>query len=261
VLNGATLEGVQQMPARKKASSKKSAARKSAAVKKKTGTQKAGSKKVVKKVVKKKTTKAAPRKAATSKVAKKTTQKAPAKTAPKTAQKTAKKTAPKTTPAKAAAKPAKKAAVSTSANRSGKAPAIRSKRGRRAKTRKYFPPPPHLTGKGTDERKGKLGIKWNCYSCGAKFYDLNQPEPLCPKCGADQRERPAVPATPPPAPPKAKEARPLAPYLDDDDGATRDESLTSEDLDLELDGRVSVEDDTDPPTLDLDNPTLAADDD
>lgn len=33
-----------------------------------------------------------------------------------------------------------------------------------------------------------LGKKYNCYSCHTKFYDLGKPVPLCPKCGADQRE-------------------------------------------------------------------------
>jgi len=42
-----------------------------------------------------------------------------------------------------------------------------------------------------------LGRKYTCYSCHTKFYDLGKPVPLCPKCGADQRdaeEAPAVPA-------------------------------------------------------------------
>ncbi|HKC51884.1 MAG TPA: FYDLN acid domain-containing protein, partial [Myxococcota bacterium] len=40
-------------------------------------------------------------------------------------------------------------------------------------------------------RKTKLGQKWTCYSCQAKFYDLQKPDPKCPKCGADQRQSPA----------------------------------------------------------------------
>jgi hypothetical protein len=36
----------------------------------------------------------------------------------------------------------------------------------------------------------KLGKRYACFSCGLKFYDLNRPEPLCPKCGSDQREDP-----------------------------------------------------------------------
>jgi uncharacterized protein (TIGR02300 family) len=41
------------------------------------------------------------------------------------------------------------------------------------------------------ERKARLGQRWVCYSCEARFYDLNRPEPICPKCEADQRESPA----------------------------------------------------------------------
>ena len=66
-------------------------------------------------------------------------------------------------------------------------------------------------------RKAKLGTKWVCYSCQAKFYDMNKPDPNCPKCGADQRMSPAFekpkrsrgkkPAAPP-APKKALKAPP-----------------------------------------------------
>jgi uncharacterized protein (TIGR02300 family) len=38
--------------------------------------------------------------------------------------------------------------------------------------------------------KSKLGKRYTCFQCQLKFYDLNRPEPLCPKCGADQRENP-----------------------------------------------------------------------
>lgn len=34
----------------------------------------------------------------------------------------------------------------------------------------------------------KLGTKYECYSCGTKFYDLGKSEPLCPKCGANQKD-------------------------------------------------------------------------
>ena len=33
-----------------------------------------------------------------------------------------------------------------------------------------------------------LGRKYTCYSCHTKFYDLGKPIPICPKCGADQRD-------------------------------------------------------------------------
>jgi hypothetical protein len=38
--------------------------------------------------------------------------------------------------------------------------------------------------------KAVLGKRYTCFKCGCKFYDLNKPEPFCPKCGADQREDP-----------------------------------------------------------------------
>ena len=35
-----------------------------------------------------------------------------------------------------------------------------------------------------------LGRKYKCFKCECKFYDLGAEEPLCPRCGADQREDP-----------------------------------------------------------------------
>jgi uncharacterized protein (TIGR02300 family) len=37
-----------------------------------------------------------------------------------------------------------------------------------------------------------LGTKYSCYKCQTKFYDMKKPDPICPKCGADQRESPAL---------------------------------------------------------------------
>lgn len=37
-----------------------------------------------------------------------------------------------------------------------------------------------------------LGNKFTCFKCTTKFYDLKKPDPVCPKCGADQRESPAL---------------------------------------------------------------------
>ena len=58
--------------------------------------------------------------------------------------------------------------------------------------------------------KPRLGYKWECFSCDAKFYDLGSPEPLCPRCGADQRKRPLPPAAGP-APAPAAAPKPQAP--------------------------------------------------
>ena len=43
----------------------------------------------------------------------------------------------------------------------------------------------------------ELGKKYTCYSCHTKFYDLGKPIPLCPKCGADQRDAEDTPIIPP----------------------------------------------------------------
>ncbi|MBM4371424.1 MAG: FYDLN acid domain-containing protein [Deltaproteobacteria bacterium] len=39
----------------------------------------------------------------------------------------------------------------------------------------------------------RFGKKYACYQCGTKFYDLNKPLPICPKCGADQTGKTARP--------------------------------------------------------------------
>lgn len=41
----------------------------------------------------------------------------------------------------------------------------------------------------------QLGKKYTCYSCHTKFYDLGKPIPVCPKCGADQRDAEEAPVT------------------------------------------------------------------
>jgi len=33
-----------------------------------------------------------------------------------------------------------------------------------------------------------LGAKYVCFKCGTKFYDMKRPDPICPKCGTDQRD-------------------------------------------------------------------------
>ena len=65
----------------------------------------------------------------------------------------------------------------------------------------------------------ELGKKYTCYSCHTKFYDLGKPIPVCPKCGADQRDADETPvistgrgrgraaaAAAPPPPPVVEEA-------------------------------------------------------
>ncbi len=96
--------------------------------------------------------------------------------------------------------------------------AAKSRRARKTRARRAsrgIAPPAPTAGTGATAR---LGWKYTCFECEAKFYDLNRPEPLCPKCGADQRKRPATPAKSKPAAkkPKRKQDRAMAPLLDDD---------------------------------------------
>jgi uncharacterized protein (TIGR02300 family) len=35
-----------------------------------------------------------------------------------------------------------------------------------------------------------LGAKHVCFKCGTKFYDMKRPDPICPKCGTNQRDSP-----------------------------------------------------------------------
>ncbi|MCC6641922.1 MAG: FYDLN acid domain-containing protein [Deltaproteobacteria bacterium] len=83
------------------------------------------------------------------------------------------------------------------------------------------------------DRQAKLGAKYVCFSCGARFYDLNKPEPLCPKCGADQRTRPKATEAPTPAPaPKKAPARSM-PLIDDDE---TEAVPFEEDMEIEIEG-------------------------
>ncbi len=66
------------------------------------------------------------------------------------------------------------------------------------------------TGAIEAEKKERFGRKWNCFSCGARFYDMNKPEPLCPKCNADQRLSPTLKKAPS-SRSKAKKAKAAAP--------------------------------------------------
>ena len=78
-----------------------------------------------------------------------------------------------------------------------------------------------------------LGNKHVCFKCGTKFYDFKKPEPLCPKCGADQRQAPVVKAP-------AAERRQKAPPKPVPDEV---EAVVDEEAEVELDGDVEADDD------------------
>ena len=105
------------------------------------------------------------------------------------------------------------------------------------------------------ERKAKLGTKWTCYSCGVRFYDLQKPDPLCPKCESDQRESPAFAeqkskakkaARKKPAAKAKPRKEPKVPTLDDLDEQESEADLGPEGIGLGLD---KIDDEEDPPLV------------
>jgi hypothetical protein len=86
-----------------------------------------------------------------------------------------------------------------------------------------------------------LGTKHTCWKCETKFYDLRKAIPLCPKCGADQRESPALKA-PVKEVKKAAPSKPAKirePLLDE---VQEDEDLLPEDEDGETEEGLEDED-------------------
>jgi uncharacterized protein (TIGR02300 family) len=159
-----------------------------------------------------------------------------------------KKPTPKKAPAKKAAPPKKVAKKETApaSTRRGPAPKSLQKRAVAAAEEKKMQKVKAATpaaGKRAARApladavpaRGGLGTKYTCFKCGSKFYDLNRPKALCPKCGADQREAPKQTAkqrqqaqaqAPPPKPPplepdldrdREREVRRIGPLLDEDD--------------------------------------------
>lgn len=82
----------------------------------------------------------------------------------------------------------------------------------------------------------KLGSKYECYSCGVKFYDLGKGEPVCPKCGANQEESEQAEA------PVVTEAtrRRREPAAAEESGSGIDE-LDEEELEEQLDEELGEE--------------------
>ncbi len=81
----------------------------------------------------------------------------------------------------------------------------------------------------------KLGNKYECFNCGAKFYDMGKGEPVCPKCGADQKdaeekENPLVTQSV-----KRERKAELLPDEPEESDVPVGEDLDDEDLDIDLD--------------------------
>lgn len=211
-----------------------------------------------------KTTKKVARKAAGKKAPKAgAKKKATAKPAKKTAPKSAKQAAAKKTPRKAVKKTAgrepKEASEKQSRARAdsakkpqaavpmrGAGSKTRPAKGTRKRTKRVVARPV-----GSAEKTPRLGAKWACFHCGAKFYDLNRPDPICPKCSTDQRDQPAKAAAVVPPPAKKRPATPpISRLLDEEEApeAPFDEEADAEgaaELDIgKLNGGVEYLDDT-----------------
>jgi hypothetical protein len=230
-------------PAKKAAKKAKRTPKKKAATKKKAAKKKSA-KKAAKAPAKKASQKAKKKaarstKASTSKTTRATT-KAPAK---KAAQATAKKAAKATAPAKGSSAPAAKGGRKKKKKKKADVDEVAAPK--RARPKKPIAP--------TGPCHPKLGYKWTCFSCGAKFYDLLKEDPICPKCEADQRDRPPEEPKVAAEPPKPKVVRPMAQLLDDEESTTDvDDDVSIKDAS----GAEEMFDDADEVSLELDDTDL-----
>jgi hypothetical protein len=183
--------------------------------------------------VRKKTKGRAKRAPSKGRATKKSASAARKKTKAKTATRKAatKKTAAPKAKAKPKAPARSKAPVRESPPAAVQAPVGRRRAGRARPKAPRAPLPTPATPAGVEPRS-RLGGKHVCFECGAKFYDLNRPEPLCPKCGADQRNRPAreVKLKAPPGQVRRPGGRAMAPLLVDDE----EESVVHDEPEVDL---------------------------
>ncbi len=54
------------------------------------------------------------------------------------------------------------------------------------KAKKTLKPSKEVSTPASKEPENPLGKKFSCVSCSTKFYDMNKPQKICPKCGQDQ---------------------------------------------------------------------------
>lgn len=83
--------------------------------------------------------------------------------------------------------------------------------------------------------KPEWGNRFVCFSCGCKYYDLNRPEPLCPRCGADPREAVLVSRTHP------RQARESTGPEEEE----VDQDIIDEPMDVGFDGGAIIDEDED----------------
>lgn len=86
----------------------------------------------------------------------------------------------------------------------------------------------------------KYGERYTCFECGTKFYTMKKPEPICPKCGTDQRKAPKKSSARAAKAPIIVEEfdsdeDPVSEDMDDDFPISEDEGLASEGGDIVVD--------------------------
>lgn len=86
-----------------------------------------------------------------------------------------------------------------------------------------------LNAPGAD-RRTSLGGKHTCFACSAKFYDMNRPEAVCPKCGEDQKKRPKETVKAAPKSAAKSDAARMAPLLEEEETAAPTASIDEEEM-------------------------------
>lgn len=97
-----------------------------------------------------------------------------------------------------------------------------------------------------------LGNKFECFSCGTRFYDLGKPEPICPKCGANQKDsdRGDSPGTTPAARKKRKVEPPKPIEIEEEEPI---EDVAAPDEELDVAAVVELDDDLEEEEEDFDD--------
>lgn len=184
--------------------------------------------------------------------AKKTVSRKAKATAKTSSKKTSKKTSKKSTTGKTAAKksttatkaaakpparpPSRKSTPTVSRKRSQRSS---RKRGSASSASALLPSPHNLAP------DSKLGTKYECFSCGAKFYDLKRAEALCPRCGEDQAKAPKRPkARRVPLPP-VEEAEPEVAPKDPRRRTVLDEDEQEVEIEVEAGNRLGLDEPVD----------------
>ena len=93
----------------------------------------------------------------------------------------------------------------------------------------------------------ELGTKYECYSCGAKFYDFGRPAPICPKCGANQKDAKRAESAAESAPTKRKRREDVAkpaPEVEEDLAPAPDDDIPDDEIETP-EGVVEEEEDFD----------------